>query len=143
MAKKLSEVTIDEMLAALPYLVKDDAEGTYIYNLTLEDTGDEVFVKLVDGTLETGKGHIDDPEAVLFTVKQGGMETLAAFQVFGMKAAMHAMMFGFITTSNIKKSEAWFQILEIGQEPLMKAFAESGLEVEYEELPVFMQLGLG
>ncbi len=143
MAKKLSEVTVDEMMAALPYLVKEDTEGTYIYNLTIEDTGDDVFVKVVDGVLETGKGHNDDDDAVLFNVKQGGMQTLAAFQVFGMKAAMHAMMFGFITTSNIAKSEAWFTMLEIGQEPLLAAFAKSGVEVEYEVLPVFTQLGLG
>jgi len=125
-----------------------DSTGTYIYNLLFSEVDgtrieqDKYWVKIEDGNASYGEGHDDSDDATLFTIKRGGVDTLLAMQCKGLDAAKNCMVLGFITTSNIKKSEAWFQVLETGEQPLVDALAKAGYEVTDTTLSIYGPLML-
>jgi UDP-N-acetylmuramyl pentapeptide synthase len=129
MAVDFKDLTLEDLLKGLPHLVVEGMQGRYIYNLEFAEVdgtrivADKYYVILDNGQVEWGQGHSEDPEATLFTVNQGGVDTLIAFQVHGLKAATSAMILGYIFASNIKKAEAWFKVLKIGLEPVKAAMA--------------------
>ncbi|MFH1533097.1 MAG: hypothetical protein ABIK09_20415 [Pseudomonadota bacterium] len=149
MAVDLKDLTMDDVLKALPLIVKDDFEGTFTYNLEMTDPdgtrvkNDKYWVKLMPGNVEYGEGHSDDPEATTFTVNMGGLDTVLAFQVYGLEAATAAMIMGYIFTDNIKKAESWFKVLKLGIEPIKEAMASQGLELGDTHLDIFDELGMG
>ena len=143
----LKDLTLDQVIQALPKLVKDYVEGTYVYNVTIDGDDPRVdnpqmHVVVKDGVVEAGPGHSDDPDATEFTVNQGGVDTLIAFQTHGMKAATSAMMMGYIFTNNIKKAEMWFKIFKIGTEDMLAALAEEGIVIDNTELDIYGELML-
>jgi hypothetical protein len=104
---------------------------------------DRYWVKFLDGTITAGEGVSDDPDATLFTVNMGGIDTLIAFQCFGLKAATTAMIMGYIFASNIKKAEAWFKVFRIGQAEFVAGLKAAGIEAGDTNLPVFAELMVG
>ena len=136
------------LLEALEGLATD-FEGKYIYNLVFEDVDgtriekDKYWVMIDNGKASWGEGHKDDPEAVLFSIKRGGVDTVLAMQIKGLDAAKNCMILGYITTSNIKKSEAWFKALETGEKPLLEALEKAGYKITDTSLPLLGQIGLG
>jgi len=149
MAVDLKDLTMDDVLKALPLIVKDDFEGSFIYNLEMVDPdgtrvkADKYWVKIMPGAVEYGEGANDDPEATTFTVNMGGLDTVLAFQVYGLEAATAAMIMGYIFTDNLKKAEAWFKTLKIGIEPIKEAMASLGVELGDTHLDIFDELGMG
>ena len=127
MAVDLKDLTMDDVLKALPLIIKDDFEGEFIYNLEMNEPdgvrvkNEKYWVKLMPGNVEYGEGHSDDPEASTLTVNMGGLDTVLAFQVYGLEAATASMIMGYIFTDNIKKAESWFKVLKIGLEPIKEA----------------------
>ena len=148
MAVDLKDLTMDDVLKALPLIIKDDFEGTFTYNLEMNEPdgvrvkNDKYFVKLSPGNVEYGEGHSDDPEASTFTVNMGGLDTVLAFQIYGLEAATAAMIMGYVFTDNIKKAEAWFKVLKLGLEPIQEAMAAQGLELGDTHLDIFDELGM-
>jgi hypothetical protein len=146
MAVDFKDLTLEQMMKALPHLVAEGLEGKYVYNLEFAEVdgvrvvADKYFVVLEGGSITVGQGHSDDPEATLFTVNQGGVDTIIAFQVHGLKAATSAMIMGYIFASNIKKAEAWFKILRVGLEPVKAALAATGIEVGDTNLDLYEEL---
>jgi len=149
MAVDFKALTFDELLKSLPYLVVDGMQGRYVYNLEFAEVDgvrvkeSKYFVIVDNGKVECGTGHSGDPEATLFTINQGGVDTLIAFQVHGLKAATAAMIMGYIFASNIKKAEAWFKILKIGLEPIKAAAAAAGIEIGDTNLAIYSELMVG
>ena len=149
MAVDLKDLTMDDLLKALPLIVKDDFEGSFTYNLDMPDPDgtrvkfDKYWVKIMPGKVEYGEGHSDDPEATTFTVNMGGLDTVLAFQVYGLEAATAAMIMGYVFTDNLKKAEAWFKTLKIGIEPIKEAMASQGMELGDTHLDIFDELGMG
>jgi len=148
MAVDLKDLTMEDVLGALPLMVKDDFEGKYVYNLEITDPdgirvkGDKYWVCIEPGNVTYGEGHSDDAEATTFTVNMGGLDTVLAFQVYGLEAATAAMIMGYIFTDNIKKAEAWFKSLKIGIEPIKEAMAAQGKELGDTHLEIFDELGM-
>ncbi len=144
----LKDVPLRHFMAASEHLVKADAEGQYTYNLVLNDPDgtriekDKYWLSFEGGKITFGEGHSDDPEATEFTVLQGGLDTLLAMQVHGLKAAMNAMMLGYITASNLKKAEAWFKILDTGEEAVVESLKKAGVEITDTSLDIYGELGL-
>ena len=149
MAVDFKDLTMEHLLAALPHLVQEGAEGTYVYNIEIANPdgvrckGEKFWVGFDNGKIEAGEGHSDDPEATLFTVNQGGVDTLIAFQVHGLKAATAAMILGYIFASNIKKAEAWFKVLKLGEEEFVGALNKAGIEVGDTSLDIYAELMVG
>ncbi|MBN1945699.1 MAG: hypothetical protein JW797_08475 [Bradymonadales bacterium] len=122
------EYTLDQVIKALPNLVKPGHKGKNIYNLEVaseDGPTQEMWLAIVDGQVSSGMGKSDDAEAVLFKVVRGGMETLMELQFGGLEEAIKLMMMGKIFTDNIPGAEAWFNILEIGEEPFKAAMAKA------------------
>jgi len=146
MAVDFKDLTIDDLLKALPFVVVEGMQGRYVYNLQMADVdgvrvkSDKYWVAIDNGKVEHGEGHSADPEATLFTVNMGGVDTLIAFQVHGIKAATNAMIMGYIFASNIKKAEAWFRILKIGQDEFCGALRQTGVEPGSTELAIYNDL---
>ncbi len=146
MAVDLKDLTLEQLIKALPHMVKEGTEGRYVYNLEFAEVdgtripGDKYFLIFDGGNIEWGEGESDDPEATLFTVNQGGVDTLLAFQVHGLKAATSAMIMGYIFASNIKRAETWFKILKVGLEPMLEALAKEGIEVGDTNLDIYEEL---
>ncbi|GEM_PF-4108332 len=147
MVKNFADLTMWDVLKALPHLA-DARPDRFVYNLEMNDpdgvrvTTNKMWVSLDNGKVEFGEGHKEEDGVTLFQVLQGGLDTLIAFQVHGMKAATSAMLFGYVFTDNIKKAEAWFKILKIGQKEFVEALAKDGIEVGDTNLPIFSELGL-
>lgn len=148
--KALSEITLKEMLEAAKYLVTDEAQamGKYVYNLKMEEvdgkrvTKDKYWIKVEDGKISWGEGHLEDSDATLFTVNQGGVDTLLAMQIYGLKAATNAMLMGYISASDLKKAQKWFKLLAYGEEEVKEAFKKIGIEITNMELDIFEELQL-
>jgi len=146
MAVDLKDLTLVQLLGALPHLVVEGMEGSYTYNLELTEpdgvrvTAEKYWVTITDGGVEWGEGHSEDEGATLFTVNQGGLDTLLAFQVHGLKAATSAMILGYIFASNIKRAEAWFKVLKIGEDAIIEALSKSGIEVGSTHLDIYEEL---
>jgi len=146
MAVDFKDLTMEDLLKALPHLVAEGAEGKYVYNLEMKDVdgkrilGEKFWVSFEDGVITAGEGHTEDPEATLFTVNMGGVDTLIAFQTYGLKAATSAMIMGYIFASNIKKAEAWFKIFKIGQDEFIAALAAAGIEAGDTDLAIYEEL---
>ena len=144
----LKDLPLRYFMAAAQHLVNEDAEGKYTYNLIrTEPDGKRIeqekyWLSFEGGSITFGEGHSDDPEACEFTVLQGGLDTLVAMQVHGMKAAMNAMMLGFITASDLKKAEAWFKLLATGEETVIEALKKAGVEITDTDLDIYEQLQL-
>ncbi len=144
----LKDVPLRYFMAAAEHLVEEDAEGKYTYNLILQDPdgtrieNDKYWLTFEEGKITFGEGHSDDPEATEFTVLQGGLDTLLAMQVHGLKAAMNAMMLGYITASNLKRAEAWFQMLKTGEDAVVEALKKAGVEITDTDLDIYGELGL-
>lgn len=144
----LKDLPLDKFLEAAGHLVKPDAEGTYTYNLVMSDPdgtrikGENYWLAFDNGTIKYGEGTADDPDATEFAVLQGGLDTLMAMQIHGMKAAMNAMMLGFITASDLKRAEVWFKLLDNGEEAVMKALEKAGVEITDRDLEIYEQLQL-
>ena len=122
------EYTIEQVLKAIPYLVKEGHTGKNLYNLEVvneEGDSDVMWLSIVDGDVTYGEGMSDDEEAVLFKVVRGGMDTLMDLQFGGLDEAIKLMMMGKIFTDNIPGAETWFNILEIGEEPFKAAFEKA------------------
>jgi hypothetical protein len=146
MAVDLKDLTMEQLMLGLPYLATEGMEGRYVYNLELADVdgtrvkNDKYFVIADNGAIEYGEGHTDDPDATLFTINQGGVDTLIAFQIHGLKAATNAMILGYIFASNIKKAEAWFKILKVGEDEVKEALGKAGIEVGSTDLDIYAEL---
>lgn len=146
MAVDFKDLTMEDLLKALPNLVVEDAEGKYVYNLQMAEVdgtrvpGDKFWVSFEDGKIEAGEGHSEDEDATLFTVNMGGVDTLIAFQVYGLKAATSAMIMGYIFASNIKKAEAWFKIFKIGPDDFVAGLKAAGIEAGDTDLPIYAEL---
>lgn len=144
----LKDLPLRHFMAAAEHLVKKDAEGKYTYNLVLSDPDgtrvekENYWLTFEGGKIGFGEGHSDDPEACEFAVLQGGLDTLVAMQVHGMKAAMNAMMLGFITASDLKKAEAWFKLLDTGEEAVVEALKKIDVELTDTDLEIYEQLQL-
>ncbi len=146
MAVDFKDLTLEQLIKALPHVVKEGTEGRYVYNLEFAEVdgtrvpNDKYFLIFTDGKIEWGEGESDDPEATLFTVNQGGVDTLLAFQVHGLKAATSAMIMGYIFASNIKRAETWFKLLTVGLDPMVAALAKEGIEVGDTNLDIYEEL---
>lgn len=146
MAVDFKDLTLEQLIKALPHMVKEGTEGRYVYNLEFAEVdgvrvvNPKYFLVFDNGTIEWGEGESDDPEATLFTVNQGGVDTLLAFQVHGLKAATSAMIMGYIFASNIKRAETWFKILKVGLDPILAALAAEGIEVGDTNLDIYEEL---
>jgi len=120
-------VTLEDMMNAIQKLVKPDVKGKYVFDVSIFDGGEEkekVYVVIEDGAMTWGQGASGEPSSVPFQIKKGGMETMRALQEEGLSAAMRMMMTGHIYTTNPMGAQKWFDILEIGKEPLEKALSE-------------------
>lgn len=148
MAVDLKDVTMQQLMSALPHLVKSDFEGEFVYDLELTDPDgvravtDKYWVKITPGKVEFGEGFSGNPAAAALTINQGGVDMVITFQVFGLEGATTAMIMGYIFTDNIKKAEAWFKILNVGMEPLKAALAKTGIELGSTDLDIFEELDL-
>jgi hypothetical protein len=149
MAIALKDIPLPKFMEGIHHLVKAGSTGKYVYNLVIENPDgtrvpkEKYWLAFEDGKIAHGEGHSGDPEATVFTVLQGGLDTLIAMQVHGLKAAMNAMMLGYITASNIKKAEAWFKLLDTGEEAVKAALVKAGYPVEDMDLPIYAELQLG
>lgn len=122
------KITWEDLLAALPKLVKPENKGSYVFNVIVLDDGESVKEKF-GIIIENEKtiivnGEIDDEEAVLFHIKKGGIQTMLAMQTEGLIAAMRFMFDGSIHTTNPGGAQKWFEIVTLGGEPLRKALGE-------------------
>ncbi len=147
MAVDLKDLTQDVLFKALPHTVAPDVEGRWVYNIRIDGddpriTMPEFHVAVEGGNIEWTEGWTDDPEATEFLVLNGGVDTLIAFQVYGMKAATSAMLMGYISTSSIKKAEKWFKLFEIGEDILKAALTKEGIEVGDTTLAIYEELML-
>jgi hypothetical protein len=144
----LKDLPLDKFLACAEHLVVEGAEGKYVYNLVMTEPdgvrikGENYWISFEDGKIASGEGHSDDPDATVFTVLQGGLDTLTAMQVHGMKAAMNAMMLGYITASNLKAAEAWFKLLKTGEEAVLAALKAVDVEITDPNLDIYAELQL-
>lgn len=144
----LKDVTLKQFIAGAEHLIVPGAAGKYTYNLVLSDPDglrvekENYWLSFDGGKIGFGEGRSDDPEACEFSVLQGGIDTLIAMQMFGMKAAMNAMMLGFITASDLKKAEAWFKLLATGEDAVVGALAKSGIEITDTKLDIYGMLSL-
>jgi len=122
-----AKVTWDDMLKAMPKLAKD-IEGKYTFDVVIfDDDGNEqtkFYVAVEGGGVTIEEGESGDPETVPFHIKRGGMETMKAMQIEGVDAAMRFMFDGSIYTTNPSGAEKWFELFELGEEPLEKALDE-------------------
>jgi len=120
-----TKVTWDDLLKALNKLVKPGIEGRYVFDVTIfDDAGnpDRKFGITVEaGEVSIVEGETGDPDAVVFHIKRGGIETMRAMQVEGLDAAMRFMFDGSIYTNNPAGAQKWFDIFILGQEALDKA----------------------
>ena len=143
----LKELTLKQLLKALPNIATGH-DGVYIYNLELSDVDgkkvdmEKCWLKVDNGKCTWGEGHSDDDEATLFQVKKGGVDTLIAMQVFGLKAGMNAMMLGYITTNHIKKAEAWFKMFKTGKQSILDALKKEDIEITNANLDIYEELKL-
>lgn len=147
MAIDFKDLTLGDLMKALPHVVEGGVEGRFVYNLDIEGdspriTYPKLWVALDNGKLTWGEGHSDDPDATLFSVLMGGVDTVIAFQVYGMKAATSAMLMGYISTSSIKKAEKWFKLFQIGQDAIIAALKKEGIEVGDTNLDIYSELML-
>lgn len=146
MAKNFADLTLNDVLKALPYLAEARPDR-YVYNLDITNPDARVgsgkmWVSLDNGKVEFGEGHKAEEGVTMFQVLQGGLDTLIAFQTHGMKAATSAMLMGYVFTDNIKKAEAWFKILRIGKKEFVDALGKAGIEVSGTDLPIYAELML-
>ena len=144
----LKDLTLTQLLEALPYMVTPGNTLTYTYDVTFDETDERVTGKefwiRIDGEVVThGEGPSNDPEATSFQVIRGGVETILAMQTEGLRAATTLMILGYIFPSDIHKAEAWFKILQNGQASLAAALAKAGYEVTDSEIPLLAELSLG
>ena len=152
MAKALNELTLDELIGALQYLIKDEfpegMDDSYVYNVMMKEVdgervkNDKSWVRLSPGKVDIGEGHSDDEGATLFQVNKGSVDTLCMMQTYGLMSATKAMMMGFIYTNNIKKAEAWFKVLKIGKDECFEALGKAGIELGDQSNPVAKMLGV-
>ena len=118
-------LTMDDLIKALNKLVKDDFEGKHCFDVIVFDAdGNEdqkMGIVVEPGAVEIIENETGEDGAVLFHIKKGGTETMKAMQIEGLDAAMRFMFDGSIYTNNPGGAQAWFDIFEIGEEPLTKA----------------------
>jgi hypothetical protein len=144
----LKDVPLKHFMAAAQHLVAEGAEGKYTYNLVMQDPDgiriekEHYWLTFDNGTIEFGEGQSDDPEATEFAVLQGGLDTLLAMQIHGLKAAMNAMMLGYIVPSDLKKAEAWFKVLKTGEAEVLEALKQAGVEITDTHLDIYEELQL-
>ncbi len=121
----LNNLTMQDLLGALNKLVKSDFEGRHVFDVTVfDDDGNEkekMGIIVEPGKVEMIEGESGDENAVLFHIKKNAVETMKAMQTEGLDAAMRFMFDGSIYTTNPAGAQAWFEIFEIGEEPLTKA----------------------
>jgi hypothetical protein len=121
----LNNLTMQDLLGALNKLVKSDFEGRHVFDVTVfDDDGNEkekMGIIVEPGKVEMIEGDSGDENAVLFHIKKNAVETMKAMQTEGLDAAMRFMFDGSIYTTNPAGAQAWFEIFEIGEEPLTKA----------------------
>lgn len=142
------DITLDQLLDALPYIVAEGNEETFVYNVNFEETDERVtklaiWIKIAGADVTWGEGVSDDPEASEFQVIQGGVDTILAMQVEGLAAATNLMIMGYIFPSDIPKAEGWFRIFQIGADPMVAALAKAGLEVTDTTVPLLEELNIG
>jgi len=147
MAIDFKDLTLGDLMKAMPHLMEEGVEGRWVYNLEIEGdspriTYPKMWVTMDGGKLEWGEGHSDDPDATLFSVLMGGVDTVIAFQVYGMRAATSAMLMGYISTSSIKRAEKWFRLFKIGQDVFVDALKKEGIEVGDTNLDIYGELML-
>ena len=121
-----ASITLEQAMEACTKLVKPGSTGRYVFDvqITEGDQEEKVAVVIEDGVMTWSKGESGDPATVPFQIKKGGMETMKTLQEEGLSAAMRMMMTGHIYTTNPMGAQKWFDILEIGKEPLEKAVTE-------------------
>jgi len=121
----LNNLTMQDLLGALNKLVKSDFEGRHVFDVTVfDDDGNEkekMGIIVEPGKVEMIEGDSGDENAVLFHIKKNAVETMKVMQTEGLDAAMRFMFDGSIYTTNPAGAQAWFEIFEIGEEPLTKA----------------------
>jgi hypothetical protein len=140
---KITEVPMEKMMAALPKLSTGWVGEAVTFNL-ITDVEPGVpsphwFMAFDDkGGVACGQGHKDDPEAITFTLRQGGIATMLGFMLDGLnggpRSAMMSMMMGKIgiepfNPKAVKKTESFFKRLKTGEDALKAALAEVGCAV--------------
>lgn len=148
MATDFKDLTMDQLFKAMPYLVVQGIPGRYVYNISFGEV-DGVRVKtpafwvaVENGKVEFGEGTSSEPDATGFTINQGGLDTILAFQTHGLQAGTNAMVMGYVFTTSIKKAEMWFKLLKIGKAELIDALKQVGIEVGDTSLAIYGELML-
>jgi hypothetical protein len=119
------KLTMQDLIKALNKLVKSDFEGRHCFDVTVFDNDgnetDKMGIIVEPGKVELVDGESGEDGAVLFHIKKNSFETMKAMQIEGLDAAMRFMFDGSIYSNNPGGAQAWFEIFEIGEEPLIKA----------------------
>jgi len=144
----LKDLTLTQLMEALPYLVTEGNQETYIYNVQFDETDERVpgksyWLKIDKMQVSWGEGESTDPEATSFQIMRGSVDTILAMQVEGLRAATNLMILGYIFPSDIPKAEAWFRILQIGEKAVVDALAKAGCAVTDPTIPLLQELSLG
>ncbi len=143
----LKDLTLDQLLDALPNLVVDGNEETFVYDVSIEGEDERVtknnfWIKIDKAEVTVGEGESGDPEACSFQVMMGGVDTIIAMQVEGLAAATNLMIMGYIFPSDIPKAEAWFRILKTGEAAVVEALEKAGYKVVDTTIPLLEELNL-
>lgn len=125
-----NSVSRETMLNAMGKLCVPGIEGRYVFDVSFysEDGSalDEEFAIVVEnGKCTWKKGLSGEDGCTPFEVKRGGLETLKKMQVDGLQAATMLMMDGSIYTTNILGAQKWFELFQLGLEPLEKAVEDT------------------
>lgn len=143
----LKDLTLSQLMEALPYLVVEGNSETYTYNVTFDETDERVpsmsyWLKIDKQDVTWGTGESDDPDASSFQIMRGSVDTILAMQLEGLRAATNLMILGYIFPSDIPKAEAWFRILKVGKQEVVDALAKAGYEVTDTAIPLLDELNL-
>ncbi len=141
------DLTLLQLLDALPYLVAEGNEEAQTYNVGFEATdervpGTEYWIRIAGAEVSCGEGRSEDEDACDFQIMNGSVDAILAMQVEGISAATNLMIMGYIFPSDIPKAEAWFRLLQVGEAPVVAALAKAGYEVTDTTIPLLAELSL-
>ena len=142
---KISEVPMEKLMAALPLLSTNLANDPIVFNLTTDVEAGRVnrpdwhLVFDATGAAKCGEGHVSDPNAITFVLKQGGINTMIGIMIDGLsggsRAASMSMMMGKVgiepfSPANLKKTESFFRRIKIGEDALKEGLAKVGIHID-------------
>ena len=144
----IKDLTLMQFMEALPHLVVEGNEETFIYDVVIDETDERVpktnyWIKIDKEELSFGEGESGDPEASSFQVMSGGVDTILAMQLEGLPAATNLMIMGYIFPSDIPKAEGWFRVLKVGEQEVAGALGKAGYEITDTHLDLLDELDLG